>query len=215
MTDQQFQKTDVNVEESANVSDNSNAFEENEQQKHMQNELENVELTSSEETQNHMNMLVEDVDKIIAERDEFLNDLKRLQAEFDNYRKRVQRERLEMKDYLLQDLMTRLLDVVESLERALLTDIASGDLQAYRTGVEITQNQLMSILKDQGLSRIETVGQPFDPNLHEAVQMVETDEREPGTILLEFSPGYILKDRVLKAPKVQVAKGLTTQTESE
>lgn len=141
----------------------------------------------------------------IAQRDEYLNDLKRLQAEFDNYRKRVLKERAELKDFLIQDMMTRLLDVVSNLERALYHPISSEDVESYKTGVSMVYQQFTGILSDYGLSKINTVGQLFDPRFHEAVSQVESAEHEPGTIVMEIMPGYKINDRVLIAPKVQVA----------
>ncbi len=155
------------------------------------------------------------VDQLTQERDEYLNHLRRLQAEFDNYRKRMQKERLEMKEYLLEDVVTKLLDVVEGMERALHLDYQTTDVESYRTGVEMVYNKLMTTLGEYGLKRVETTGQPFDPRFHEAVMRLETNEHEPGTIINEFSPGYCLKDRVLKAPKVQVAAKPSVPDEEE
>ena len=131
--------------------------------------------------------------------------LKRLQAEFDNYRKRVVKERAEMKDFLIQDVITRLLEVVGNLEHALNSNAESSDMESYRTGVRMVYQQFLSILGEFGLSKIETVGQPFDPRFHEAVSQAVNDEVQPGTIILEITPGYKLKERVVRAPKVQIA----------
>ncbi len=145
------------------------------------------------------------IERVAKERDEYLVHLQRLQAEFDNFRKRIQRERIEMKEFLLQTVFTRLLEVVENLERALHPDHKNGDIESFHEGVEMVYRQLMSILGEYGLTKLETEGQPFDPNLHEAVGQVSAGDSEPGTIVNELSPGYCLKDRVLKAPKVQIA----------
>lgn len=147
----------------------------------------------------------EALESLERERDEYLNHLKRLQAEFDNFRRRTHREREEMRAYLLQDFMGRLLPVVENMDRALHPLNQTPDIDTYRQGVEMVYQQFCNVLRESGLERIETEGQPFDPNLHEAVSQVETANAAPGTVVAEFSPGYRLKDRVLKAPKVQVA----------
>jgi molecular chaperone GrpE len=149
--------------------------------------------------------LQEEGEKVKQERDEYLDHLKRLQAEFDNYRKRVQKERVEMSEYLLQDFMSRMVSVMENLERALHPDNQIQDFQSYRAGVEMVWKQLTSLLEESGLQRIVAEGQPFDPRYHEAVAQVETEATEPGIIVKEYSPGYRLKERVLRAPKVQVA----------
>jgi len=151
-----------------------------------------------------------EIQKIIAERDEYLDHLKRLQAEFDNYRKRVLKERSEMREYLLQEFLLRLLDVAENMERALNPQNHAADAESYKAGVRMVYQQFMTVLKDYGLTRVETVGELFDPRYHEAIAQAKTAEHEPGTILAEISPGYRLKDRVLRAPKVQVAAACET-----
>jgi molecular chaperone GrpE len=148
---------------------------------------------------------VAELAKAWQERDEYLNHLQRLQAEFDNYRKRTQKERLDLKEYLLEEFMRKLLEVVDNMERALHPDNRTEDMESYRSGVEMVFKKMMVILEDYGLTRIESVGKPFDPRFHEAVMNVETDKHEPGTVVMELTPGYCLKDRVLQAPKVQVA----------
>lgn len=147
----------------------------------------------------------DEIGQLIKERDDYLDHLKRLQAEFDNFRKRTQREREELRAYMLQGFMEQLLPVTDTFQRAMDTANDAGDIESYKQGVEMVHKQLMNILKENGLEKIETVGQPFDPNLHEAVSQTETDEHEPGTIVTEFSPGYVLKERVVQAPKVVVA----------
>ena len=160
------------------------------------------------------NALIDELEKVKAERDEYLNDLKRLQAEFNNFRKRSTKERSEMREYLMQDLIARILGVVENLERAINPELQADDLESYRSGVVMVYQQLMGILGEIGLTKIEAQGERFDPNLHEAVSEIETDDQEPGTIVNELTPGYKLKDRVIKAPKVQIAKAKGNQNQS-
>lgn len=147
----------------------------------------------------------EEFQKAVQERDEYLDHLRRLQAEFDNYRKRVQKEKGELRDLLIQDLLFQLLDVMEALERALHPDHESSDVELYRKGVEIVYQKFMAVLKDQGLTRIESVGQPFDPFIHEAIMQTETGAVKPGTVVAEISPGYFWKDRLLRPSRVQVS----------
>ncbi len=188
MTDETLQEQKVQEEQHTNE-DDVQAHNANEQQ------------TSRPDTGGDF----EELAKTVRERDDYLEHLKRLQAEFDNFRKRTQREKEDMRSYLLQNFLEQLLPVVDSFGRALETANQSQDLDSYRQGVEMVYSQLTGILKENGLEKIESVGQPFDPNLHEAVAQVETEEQEPGHIVTEFSPGYKLKDRVIQAPKVQVA----------
>ena len=147
----------------------------------------------------------EQVLRLIQERDEYLDHLRRLQAEFDNYRKRTLRERAELADYILQPFLVQLLAVAENLDRALHPANQTPDVEAYRQGVEMVYQRFMAILNEQGLERMNTVGESFDPNWHEAVAQVETEEVPPGTIVAELAPGYRLKERLLQAAKVQVA----------
>lgn len=150
--------------------------------------------------------LLDEIDALRKERDEYLRDLQRLQAEFENYRKRMLKERSEMKELMLQDVITRLLDVVDNLERALDTDPAHENAESFKSGVKMIHQQLNALLAEQGLERIEAVGRPFDPRFHEAVMQQPSADHEPGTVLAEFQPGYRLKDRVLRASKVQVSQ---------
>lgn len=146
-----------------------------------------------------------DYEAAIKQRDEFLADLQRLQAEFDNYRKRMIKERSELKDFMLQDFMTSLLDVVDNFDRALSADANQESHDSFRAGIEMIRQQLMTVLFDQGLETISAKGEPFDPNVHEAVAQTESAEHQPGTVIEEFMAGYQLKGRVIRAAKVQVA----------
>lgn len=178
------------------------------------NEGMNVGMTQEQDSQTMAASTMvnsQEIEQLMQERDEFLDHLKRLQAEFDNYRKRIQREREELSAYMLQGFISQLLPVADNFHRALETAGQTSDIASYRQGVEMVFNQFMNILKENGLQKIESAGQKFDPNLHEAVSQIESSEHEPGTIVTEFSPGYQLKERVVQAPKVQVAVAPKTQ----
>lgn len=142
--------------------------------------------------------------KILQERDEYLDHLRRLQAEFDNYRKRVQKEKSEMRDFLIQGFIGRLLEVIDNMDRALHPNNTTHDVDSYRKGVEMVFDQMIALLKEQGLKRMETVGQPFDPRFHEAVGLMESSEYQPGYIAMEMLPGYFINDRILRTSKVMV-----------
>ncbi|MBZ0258234.1 nucleotide exchange factor GrpE [bacterium] len=157
----------------------------------------------------------EELAEACKQRDEYLHDLQRLQAEFDNFRKRTIRERSEMREFLLQEFIGRLLDVIDNLDRALNADANQESHEAFRDGVKMIQQQMMMILTDYGLQRINTQGEKFDPSLHEAMMQIESDEHEPGQIVSEFMPGYLLKERVLRAAKVQVAQASSTPTDNQ
>jgi len=139
------------------------------------------------------------------ERDEYLDHLQRLKAEFENYKKRVEREKSQLAAFSLQDFMTELLDVVDNLNRARVVAEQTNNVESYREGVDMVFDRLFEVLQRRGLERIPTVGQPFDPYQHEAVLQEATDEVEPNTIIEEITPGYRLHERVLRAPRVKVA----------
>jgi molecular chaperone GrpE len=139
------------------------------------------------------------------ERDDYYERLLRKTAEFDNYRKRVERERRELADWAAADVLTDLVAVVDDFERALASDPLAGG-EAYRTGVEIIYRQLQDLLRKRGATPIESVGADFDPHLHQAVAYEETPGAREGEIVGELRKGYRLGDRLLRPAMVRVAK---------
>lgn len=129
----------------------------------------------------------------------------RAQADFENYRRRVQREKEDLSTYANQRLILNLLPVLDNLERALATQAVPGD-EKFRQGVELTARSFRDILAKEGVTPIEAVGQPFDPNFHEAVMTVDSEEHDEDTVLAEFQKGYRLGDRVIRPSMVQVSK---------
>lgn len=139
------------------------------------------------------------------ERDDYYDLLLRKTAEFENYRKRIERERRDTTEQAAAGLIEELLPLVDDLERALQADPASG-AEAYRRGVEIIYHQLLELLRKRGVMPIEAVGADFDPHFHQAVdQAVSPDHRE-GAVLAELRRGYMLGDRLLRPAMVRVAK---------
>lgn len=135
-----------------------------------------------------------------AERDQYLDALRRLKAEFDNSRKRQERERTRILEAASEKLVQELLPVLDNLDRALESD---GDI---RGGVQATREQLAGVLAEEGLLTIASDGQPFDPKVHEAVMGRPSDEHEDGTVLQTFQRGYLLNGRAIRPAKVVVAK---------
>jgi molecular chaperone GrpE len=133
------------------------------------------------------------------------NRLMRVQADYENYKRRVQKEKEDLAVYANQKLLLNLLPVLDNLERAMAAPAAPGD-EKLRQGVELTARSFRDILAREGLSPIEAVGQSFDPNIHEAVMTVESAEHPDGTVVLEFQKGYRLGDRVIRPSMVQVSK---------
>lgn len=137
-----------------------------------------------------------------TERDTLYDRLARLQAEFDNYRKRQAREQQDFRDFALADAVKTLLPIVDSFDRAL----QAQEGPEFRKGVELINRQFHDALGKLGVEPLEAAGQPFDPNYHQAVQMVETDEAEHNHVLDELQRGYKLKDRLLRPAMVRVAQ---------
>jgi molecular chaperone GrpE len=140
-----------------------------------------------------------------SERDEYLDTLRRVQAEFENYRKRVIKEQTALVDRATEGLVERLLPVLDSFELALKNfDAAGSDTESVRKGVELVYAELLGVLEKAGLSRVEAEGKPFDPNVHEAVMQEEGDGEPVVTDVLRT--GYTLKGRVLRPAMVKVSR---------
>ena len=139
------------------------------------------------------------------ERDDYKDRWLRKGAEFDNYRKRIERERREQADQSVVDLLEELLLVVDDFDRALKVDPGEGT-NAYRKGVELIHGKLHDLLRRQGLKPIEALGADFDPNVHQAVVHEESPEHREGEVIGELRKGYTLNDRLLRPAMVKVAK---------
>jgi len=139
------------------------------------------------------------------ERDELHDRLLRKGAEFDNYRKRIERERREHSDQAVVDLLLSLLTVVDDFDRALTIE-AGADAEGYRKGVELIYAKLHDVLKKHGVRPIETLGTDFDPNLHEAVMHEASPDHRDGEVIGELRKGYMLGEKLLRPAMVKVAK---------
>jgi molecular chaperone GrpE len=140
-----------------------------------------------------------------AKADEYLQHLQRLQAEFDNYRKRVLREQTSTLELAAEPVMRRLLEVLDEFELALLHAHEDVDRDRFLKGIELVYAKLMEALKAEGLQRIDAEGAPFDPNLHEALMQTGEGSGEPHVAEV-FRPGYTLKGRVLRPAGVRVER---------
>jgi molecular chaperone GrpE len=139
-------------------------------------------------------------------RDEYYDLLLRKTAEFDNYRKRIDRERQAVAESAAADLLSELLPLVDDLERALAAD-GADNVNAYRRGVELIHRQLLDVLTKRGVRPIEALGADFDPYYHQAVAHEPAAGRRDGEVMEEFRRGYMLGDRLLRPAMVKVAKG--------
>ncbi len=145
-------------------------------------------------------VLAEELEATRLERDQYLDALRRLKAEFENSRKRQERERARVLSMASERLVQELLPVLDNLDRALE---AGGDI---REGVQATREQLAAVLAEEGLLPVASDGQPFDPNVHDAVMGQPSEEHEEGTIIQTFQRGYLLNGKPIRPAKVVVAK---------
>jgi len=144
----------------------------------------------------------EDVERLKQEIADLRDRSVRTLADFDNFRKRVERERNELKRYALTEPLRDLLDVVDNLERAVA---ASGSLDDLKAGVEMTLRQMLDILRQYGVRPVVAQGEPFDPNVHEAVAREERSDVQTPEVVEEMQRGYLLHDRLLRPARVKVA----------
>lgn len=146
------------------------------------------------------------VQKLAAEKKDLTNTLVRLQADFDNYRKRIEKERGQERHRGIESVVENLLPVLDGFDRALAADNDPGYAE-YRKGFELIRRQLWDALAKQGVERIESVGKEFDPNVHHAIEQVASGEHSEGTVLDEMQPGYMFHGRVLRPAMVRVSAG--------
>ena len=148
--------------------------------------------------------LTDDLDPLQRERDDLRDRLLRTAAEFDNYRKRVERERRELAEFAAADLIRDLLPVIDDFDRALASPAWRADDPA-RQGVELIQRRLLETLRKRGVEPIDAVGQPFNPEWHESIGGEPANGRPDGTVTTEVRRGYKLGGKLLRAALVKVA----------
>ncbi|XOQ27508.1 MAG: Protein GrpE [Selenomonas sp.] len=158
-----------------------------------------AETTASEEDAAALKAQVESLKAALEEKD---NRVKRLQADFENFRRRTSKEREELANVVTQDLLKSMLPILDNFDRAMAAE--QKDNESFQKGVEMIYTQLHETLENAGLELIDTAGQKFDPNFHQAVMRVENPELEDDTIAQELQKGYIVKGRVIRPSMVQV-----------
>src|SRR5689334_10277216 len=145
-----------------------------------------------------------DVEALKSERDALQDRLLRTAAEFDNYRKRIDRERRDQSESAATALLTEILPVVDNLERALQAP-SGPEAAGLRAGVELIHRQLLDLLRKRGVTPIEALGADFDPRVHQAVSQESSDAHRDGEVMEELQRGYMLGDRLLRPAMVKVA----------
>ena len=150
--------------------------------------------------------LAGDLEAARGEAAQYLDHLRRLQAEFDNYRKRVMKEQTDLAELGAMPVARRLLEVLDDFELALMAADETHDFEKFVKGVELVYAKLADSLKAEGLERMDAQGQPFDPELHEALMQTGDGDGEPVVVDV-LRPGYTLKGRVLRPAGVRVERG--------
>ena len=148
--------------------------------------------------------LADEIVELRKERDSLHDRLLRQAAEFDNYRKRVDRERKDSAQFAAIDFVEELLPVIDDFERALQIEAPGAD--SYRQGLEIIHRALMDMLRKRGVTPIEAVGTTFDPQVHQAVTYEDAPDRRDGEVMEQFTRGYRLGDKLIRPAMVKVAK---------
>jgi len=157
----------------------------------------------AKETSNEPKVEKSDLEQAQEKIQELTNDIKRLQADFDNYRKRVDKNSDDTRKYQSSDIITKLLPIIDTFEIAIKN---SNDLEKYKEGTELIYAELMNVLKNEGVQKIDAKGKTLDPYLHDAMMAVEVKNTKPDTIVEVLQEGYKLKDRVIRHSKVKISK---------
>jgi molecular chaperone GrpE len=152
------------------------------------------------------------INKLMAEKQELTSMLVRRQADFENYRKRVEKERHQDRHRGVEVLIESILPILDAFDRALDGAGDSAASAEYLKGFEMIRRQLADLLAKQGLKRIESVGKEFNPHLHHAIESVETHQHPDGFVIGEMQPGYIFHERVLRPAMVRVASAPSGRT---
>ncbi|MCK9857210.1 nucleotide exchange factor GrpE [Paenibacillus sp. ATY16] len=164
--------------------------------------IEELQTEQQEENEAHEDPRIEELTKLAEENQQrYL----RAQADFDNFRRRTQKEKEDLAQYASMKLIGQLLPVVDNFERAVSAASANQDFEALAKGVDMIFRQLEQTLQQEGLKAMDAVGEPFNPEFHQAIMTVESDEHEEGIIVEEVQKGYILKERVLRPAMVKVS----------
>lgn len=195
------EKDNILNEEVEDAKDDLNN-DENEQNNVEQEENLESEVQEPDET---VQVLEENMEALQKEKEELYQRFLRLQAEFDNYKKRTQKEKQAERKYQSQDIVTDLLPALDNFERALQVEVTENNKSLY-DGISMVFRQIMDALESHGVSPIESVGKEFDPNSHHAVMQVEDESYDSNEIVEELQKGYMLKDRVIRPAMVKVNK---------
>lgn len=167
---------------------------------------ESEEPSEDEEKPDEIELLRQELQGARAKADEYLDGWQRARAEFANYKKRIERDNAQTYKLAAASIIKRYLDIVDDLERALNDRPKEGEGAKWADGIELIYRKLLSTIENEGVTPMETQGQFFDPNLHEAISSEDSEEHESGQIIDVLQRGYMLDDRVLRPALVRVAR---------
>ena len=171
-------------------------------------------VEQAEEQAEQIQDLYAQIDALKAENSELKNQYLRKQADFENFRKRMQREKQESIKYANSNLLQDLVTIIDDFERAIRSSEESRDFESFHSGIKMIEHQFVNMLERKyGLTRMESEGKEFDPQQHEAINMEESPEVEVQTVVEDYQKGYMLNDRVLRHAKVKVAVPAPEQTD--
>lgn len=156
-----------------------------------------------------------EVEKLTRERDEYLNSLQRLQAEFTNYRKRMVKDKEDFRKYALESFAQEVLLILDNFERALLAAEANHNFDSLSEGIKLIEKQFIEWLSTKNIKAIESVGKEFDPNFHQAMSHQGTDEQPENTVVAEMQKGYMINDKILRPALVVVSKAAEKSEQEE
>lgn len=197
----------MSKEQSMHPDNETEIMEEQQDAQSAEETAEQVDAASAEEetSTESVEELKARIEALNAQTEEYMQRLARSQADFDNFRKRTIREKEELGKYASSKLIAELIPVIDNFGRALDTRPEGEASESFVKGVEMIYRQFDSVLQAEGLTTMEAVGQPFNPEFHQAVMQVESDEHEEGIVVEELQKGYMLKDKVLRPAMVKVS----------
>ncbi|WP_392397658.1 nucleotide exchange factor GrpE [Paenibacillus tuaregi] len=196
---------ETNTEKKEDTMNPSNDVNQNEQTEEVQGADEIRSGDSAEAVEEVVSADSEELERLRAEVQEHQQRFLRSQADFDNFRRRTLKEKEELAKYASAKLITELLPVVDNMDRALTAAQESAEAESFTKGVDMIFRQLEGVLSAEGLTPMNAVGQPFNPEYHQAIMQVESDEYEEGIVVEEVQKGYLLKDKVLRPAMVKVS----------
>jgi molecular chaperone GrpE len=191
----------------AEANNNNKEMKESNGQQPPQETGPSVESDGEMETPQLVNMTAEELEKLKKECLESKDKYLRVLAEMENMRKRLQKERLDLVQHAIQNVMVEFLNPIDHMENALkFAQEMSDEVKHWALGFQMILNQFKDVLSNHGVVAFSSVGMPFDPNRHEAIEMIVTNEYSPGTVVSESVKGYKMGDRIIRPARVTVAK---------